>query len=79
MPGPEAVALIAVPGRDVLTEILRDGAQRLLGEAVEAEVDDWIERHAALKNERGHRLVVGNGHTAVNMLAPSLFAVEQAN
>ena len=32
------------PGRDVLTEILRDGAQRLLGQAIETEVDAWIAR-----------------------------------
>ncbi len=35
-----------VPGesaQDVLTEVLRDGAQRMLTEAIEAEVADWIE------------------------------------
>ena len=29
--------------RDLLTTLLRDGARRLLGEAVEAEGVDWIE------------------------------------
>jgi len=31
--------------RDILTAFLRDGARRLLVEAVEAEVADWIEPH----------------------------------
>ena len=47
---------------DVLTEILREGAQTLLVQAVEAEVAQWIERHAHLKDENGHRQVVRNGH-----------------
>jgi transposase-like protein len=46
----------------VLTEILRDGAQRLLAQAVEAEVTEWIDSHADLKNMDGHRQVVRNGH-----------------
>ena len=47
--------------KDVLTEILREGAQTLLVQAIEEEVADWIERHADLKDENGHRLVVRNG------------------
>ena len=34
----DGATTIPVPGRDVLTEILRDGAKRLLGQAIEAEV-----------------------------------------
>ena len=48
--------------RDVLTDILRDGAQRLLAQAIEAEVTEWIASHAHLKNSDGHRQVVRNGH-----------------
>jgi transposase-like protein len=53
-----------IPGRsrDVLAEILRDGAQRLLAEAVEAEVEDWTQRHVQLQDERGRQQVVRNGH-----------------
>jgi hypothetical protein len=32
----------------VLTGILRHGAQRLLGQAIEAEVEDWLESHKPL-------------------------------
>src|SRR6478736_6008445 len=49
-------------GPDVLTEILRDGARRLLAEAVEAEVAAWIDAHAHLKDSAGRRQVVRNGH-----------------
>ena len=38
----------ATTSQDVLTEILRDGAQRLLGQAIEAEVESWIESHKHL-------------------------------
>ncbi len=58
----EATTTIPVPGRDVLTEILRNGAQRLLGQAIEAEVADWTERYASLTDEQGRRQVVRNGH-----------------
>jgi transposase-like protein len=50
------------PSRDILTEILHDGAQRLLAQAIEAEVVDWIDRHAEVVGDNGHRQVVRNGH-----------------
>jgi len=56
------VSLPAVGSQDVLTSILRDGAQRLLTEAIEAEVAEWIERHQHSRDERGHHQVVRNGH-----------------
>lgn len=52
----------AATSEDVLTRILRDGAQRLLSQAVEAEVDTWIESHKHLSDEQGRRQVVRNGH-----------------
>jgi transposase-like protein len=48
--------------QDVMTEILRDGAQQMLATAIEAEVADWIDRHAHLKDDQGRRQVVRNGH-----------------
>lgn len=47
--------------QNVLEETLRQGAQRLLAEAIEREVEDYLEKHAEARNERGHRLVVRNG------------------
>src|ERR1700722_7872435 len=45
----------------VLDEIFREGARRMLQEAMEREVADYIARHADLRDQRGHRLVVRNG------------------
>jgi transposase-like protein len=56
------VAFPSTPAKDVMTEILRDEAQRMLATAIEAEVADWIDRHAHVKDDRGHRQVVRNGY-----------------
>ena len=53
---------VPAPSRDVLTEILRNGALRLLGQAIEVEVADWIGRHATVVDDAGRRQVVRNGH-----------------
>lgn len=45
------VSLPAVGAQDVLTSILRDGAQQLLAEAIEAEVAEWIEAHQHSRDE----------------------------
>ncbi len=58
----ESLAMPAAASNDVLTEVLRDGAQRLLEQAVEAEVASWIDNHSQLVDEDAHRLVVRNGH-----------------
>ena len=47
---------------DVLTGILREGAQKLLADAIEAEVAGYLEARQHLRDERGRRLVVRNGH-----------------
>jgi len=72
----EAAATIPVPNRDVLSEILRDGAQRLLAQAIDAEVDGWIERHADLKDDRGRQQVVKNGHHPPRTLVTGIGPVE---
>jgi len=47
--------------RDLLSELLRTGAQRLLAQALEAEVADWIDSHSPLRDEAERRQVVRNG------------------
>jgi len=49
------------PGKDVLNEVLRRGAHKMLAEAIEAEVASWIDEHSQLRDESGHRHVVRNG------------------
>jgi len=51
----------APASQDVLTGVLRQGAQRMLAQAVDAEVAEWIEAHRDLRDEAGHRQVVRNG------------------
>jgi hypothetical protein len=47
---------------DQLTEILRNGARALLAQAVEAEVADFLVKHADLKIADGHQRVVRHDH-----------------
>lgn len=48
--------------KDVLTEILRDGATKIVTQAVIAELEEWIEPREGLVDESGRRLVVRNGY-----------------
>ena len=70
------VSLPAATSQDVLTSILRDGAQRLLTHAIEAEVAEWIEAHCQLKDAAGHRQVVRNGHLPKRTLLTGVGPVE---
>ncbi|MCP4549312.1 MAG: IS256 family transposase [bacterium] len=58
----DAIRFPEASSQDVLTGILREGAQKLLTDAIEAEVAAYIEAHKAVQDARGHRLVVRNGH-----------------
>ena len=56
------VRIVPLPGsQDVLTEICRQGARAMLARAIEAEVADWVDAHAHLRDEAGRRQVVRNG------------------
>ncbi len=48
-------------GRSPLEELIRTGAQRMLQAAINAEVDEFLARHAARVDDEGRRLVVRNG------------------
>jgi len=72
----EDAAMIAVPNGDPLTEILRGGAQRLLRQAIDAEVTDWIERHASLTDAGDRQQVVRNGHHPRRTLVTGVGPVE---
>jgi transposase-like protein len=45
-----------------MTEILREGARKLLGEMIRQEVEDWLTERAHLRDEKGRRQVVRNGY-----------------
>ena len=60
----DTVVRFPVPGviEDPLTELLRDGARRLITQAVEAEFEEFLERHGQRRDGRGGSAVVRNGH-----------------
>ena len=59
----------------MLDEIVRKGARRMLAAALEAEVAAYIAAHAGELDERGHRLVVRNGHAVPRQVLTSAGAV----
>jgi putative transposase len=60
----------------VLTDLLRDGARRLLAEAIEAEVAAWIEARAQLRDDAGRRQVVRNGHLPERIIQTGIGEIE---
>ncbi len=62
--------------RDALTDVLRQGAERLLAEAIEAEVDAWISDRVHLTDESGRRLVVRNGHQPTRKIQTGVGSIE---
>jgi putative transposase len=71
------IRIVPLPhGQDVLTDILRDGARRLLAEAIQAEVADWVDAHAHLKDQAGRQQVVRNGHLPERTIQTGIGLVE---
>lgn len=66
----------APSSEDALTKVLQEGAQRLLAQALELEVEEYISRYAKLKDPQGHRLVVRNGHCAPREIQTGIGSVE---
>ena len=62
VPAPGDDGRPAGPSTSLIDEIVREGARRMLVEALQAEVDAYIARFSGERDERGHRLVVRNGH-----------------
>jgi len=70
------VTLPASESRDVLSDVLRQGAQKMLAQAIDAEVAEWIETHAAVRDEHGRRQVVRNGHLPSRTIITGVGPVE---
>lgn len=62
--------------QDLLTEVLRSGAQRMLAAALEAEVAAYLAQHESALDESGRRLVVRNGHCPERTIQTGLGSVE---
>src|SRR5271170_957069 len=70
---------VTLPGsepKDVLSDILRQGARKLLADAVEAEVSEWIDQHAHWRDDQGRRQVVRNGHLPSRTIITGVGPVE---
>jgi hypothetical protein len=63
------------PG-SLIDEIVREGARRMLAEALQAEVDAYVARFAAERDGNGRRLVVRNGCREPREVLTSAGAVE---
>ena len=60
---------------DPLTDILRAGARRLLGQAIAAEVEEHIAAHADLSDAQGRRRVVRHGYLPEREIQTGIGAV----
>lgn len=67
---------IPVPERDILTHVLRQGAQKMLAQAVESEVAEWIDQHGHVRDEQGRRQVVRNGYLPERKIVTGLGEIE---
>ncbi len=61
--------------RDVLTEVLREGARTLLAQAIEVEVAEFLQRHRDQKDESGRARLVRNGHLPGRMIQTGIGVV----
>jgi transposase-like protein len=67
----------SVPGESsLIDQIVREGARRMLAEALCAEVDAYIAAFADQRDAEGHRLVVRNGYHQPREVLTSAGAVE---
>lgn len=69
--------IVPLPGAtDVLTTVLRQGAQQLLAQAIQAEVAAWIDQHQHCQDDQGHRQVVRNGYLPARTLTTGVGPVD---
>ena len=58
------IVSLLMPGgiEDSLTELLRNGARRLIQQAIEAELAEMLAKYEGQTDEQGRRAVVRNGY-----------------
>jgi putative transposase len=61
---------------DPLLAVLREGARRMLAQAVEAEVEACLAAHAGLADDRGRRRLVRNGHAPARSIQTGIGSIE---
>ena len=73
---------ISGPVSDPLTDLLREGGRRMLMDAVEAEVQEFLCRHSTLKNGKNRQRIVRNGYLPERrdpVFVPDSSALPEAN
>jgi putative transposase len=63
-------------GRGLLDQVVRQGAQRMLQQAIEAEVQGFLQQHEGRRDENGKRLVVRNGYQPARKIVTGAGALE---
>ena len=63
-------------GRGLLDQVIRQGAQRMLQQAIEAEVQEFLQEQNGRRDEDGKRLVVRNGHQPARKIVTGAGALE---
>ena len=64
------------PFQDELSDLVRQGAQRIIRQAVEAELKAFLEAHESDRDERGRRAVVRNGYQPEREVLTGIGAVK---
>jgi putative transposase len=63
-------------GRGLLDQVVRRGAQQMLQQAIEAEVQEFLQEQGGRRDEHGKRLVVRNGHQPARKIVTGAGALE---
>jgi transposase-like protein len=76
----DSVVALPRPGAgvtaDPLLAVLREGARRMLTQAIEAEVETFLAAHAGLADEQGRRRLVRNGHAPERQIQTGIGPVQ---
>ena len=73
---PNADALPLPSNKDLLTDVLRQGATQLLAQAIQAEVAAYLEARSHLRDETGRQQVVRNGSLPQRTILTGIGPVE---
>jgi transposase-like protein len=63
-------------GRELLDQLARRGAQQMLQQAIEVEVEEFLQQHQERRGSDGNRLVVRNGHKPARKIVTGAGALE---
>ncbi len=63
-------------GRSLLDQVVRRGAQQMLQQAIDAEVQGFLQEQDGRRDESGNRLVVRNGYQPARKIVTGAGALE---